>query len=1564
MANIVCQVISRDDSITLIWAEGGGSFDPYKIEGQALLNVRTAATAARARLSDMVKDYLNGTDDDVRKSSLELARAGAKLNSLIFRPDSGNAGRVGKLVRKWLDDMYAQGAVDSLEVVIDGSSPIPWNVVYAKEPDQAAFLSAADTEHWGHFWGIKFNLAANRRVEPLRRLPLLRDPKVLLVIDAAIRDGLPDDQKARLLGLAERCKLPMVNTRAELLEALRPGRPDLIYWLCHADPTALILDDEPIGPSDLLEMLRGDDDDDRLGGIAFLNACQTAESTVEGSFLDALHEVGLSGIIATEQQTVDTFANPLGLDFLEAFLERGEAIGTLMQGLRGRVPLGLLYGTYCPPNIRVAGRSTDKETPSAMAISALGRVAGMALGTVSDEKSRTDPTLPRSPYWTWPDAPLPDSPYRSLAFYERCDRALFGGRDADVIRFARLLDDSKTRVLILHGESGVGKSSFLRAGVIPYLEEECIGYRFFRARTGEGIRSPVLFIRATHDLPGQLAAALAEFCKRPFEYQSPTGEPIKLDLPALLAEYVGAGAEPSALREAMIADSTLLGRLLTDLADGLPLAPVLLIDQGEEVFTLESGPDASTARNESLELLRHAAGSAGDFKVIFSLRTEYYGRLIDRIRRGSRDLGGVREYLLTDFDEADIVDAIRLPTLDRPIPHASEVPLEKYKFRFADGVPERIARDVMAVGTQRRDSPLPLVQVICVRLYELACGRPDAIVTDADFASIGGVEGGLRHYVEAQFSEILGGKPADVPGVKSLFVRLYLSQPDGSLTTALVPEDDLAKTWKGSTPFAKVIESGIARQLLRANSLRIGDGEERRYVSLGHDALAKVAAAWDHEFKQRRRTRVVRAGLVTALAATVLMTLFAIHFAQMARNEARKAWSNFYKVQLNAADLAWSNGEIGRLRPLLLSVVPRRGEEDLRGFEWAYLWRLAQPKQLPDPILPASVRCVSNTPDGSRLAVGCDDGHVEMWDPRTRQVVSRYTASTDPISCIAISPDGKKIATGGLGSTVVLWDADQKVLLTPLLGHEQRVTSLCFSNDGRWLASGGRDGEVRIWNTATGLLRTMNLDRIVKGWVLAIAFSPDDDEIAYGFDNVIHIWRLADGRKQLLHAHQSVVTSLTYADSGKAFASGHRNGDVIFWNASHDGTHTLFSGHKGEISSLSFARGHMILASGSLDSTIKTWNIPLGQLSSTLRGHSGTFLYARFLIDPKAGPAFDPEHDEAQILAVSDGESDKANGQMRIWTLPVMQCALTLRGHTAQVWDAIYHHDTGSVISGSHDASIRFWSVTDGKEKRTLAGHLPPVPTVAVSPDGRTLAAGLRGGLIHLWHLDGPPSDVPFRTLVTRQVSLWRVRFLGDGSRLVSTGIDGSVKLWNLALGDIQIPELLVDHSELAVSPSLAIWNDRVASCGEDGVTYLWDPRRGRRKLVRDDDYRIPLGGIAFSPDGKTVATGDARGNILLWDFAAGKLIDTIFAHIGKVEALAYSSDGLRIASGGADMSIKVWSTTTNLQLLTLQSHTDALTSLSFIRNDKVLVSSSEDGTVKLWRAASDEEIKKADVMR
>ena len=283
--------------------------------------------------------------------------------------------------------------------------------------------------------------------------------------------------------------------------------------------------------------------------LAFLNACQTGESGETGSFLEVLHTFGFTGAIATEQQTIDNFANEFGLAFLKGFLHEGKPLGELLHILRLRIrALGLLYGAPLPAGdprpCRPQGATDEAPPEIGDKVDASGRLMGTATAA---------PDLAPAPSKT---AELPAKPYPSLGYYDEADRLLFTGRDADIVRFCATLDLPDTRILVLHGESGLGKSSFLRAGVIPYLEEECSGYRFLRGPDGSRV-----IVQVSKDPVGRLAQALLDMTAAPVTYTTPTGDARAIDLRAVLDDALGAPADLTGLCALVLDDADLAGRM-------------------------------------------------------------------------------------------------------------------------------------------------------------------------------------------------------------------------------------------------------------------------------------------------------------------------------------------------------------------------------------------------------------------------------------------------------------------------------------------------------------------------------------------------------------------------------------------------------------------------------------------------------------------------------------------------------------------------------------------------------------------------------------------------------------------------------------------------------------------------------------------------------------------------------------------------------------------------------------------------------------------------------------------
>ena len=272
---------------------------------------------------------------------------------------------------------------------------------------------------------------------------------------------------------------------------------------------------------------------------------------------------------------------------------------------------------------------------------------------------------------------------------------------------------------------------------------------------------------------------------------------------------------------------------------------------------------------------------------------------------GRRDLTGVRDDLLRDFSRSALIEAITRPTSEISLADRKPSPREKYGFRYAEGIPEMIANGVMALRSENQDSVLPLAQVICTQLYERKRMQPgsDGVITHDDLEAIKGVEGGLKAFAEDALVRSMHLGPEDRESFKALFSQLYNRQPDGTLTTWLMPRATLEGQWGRPTPFADLLEAAKSFRMLREDELRIEGGEPRRYIRLGHDALAKVAASWKAELEEnqrleeerRKRLRQRRRLAGVAAFSLILAGLFgslgleARREARLARNAERKA---------------------------------------------------------------------------------------------------------------------------------------------------------------------------------------------------------------------------------------------------------------------------------------------------------------------------------------------------------------------------------------------------------------------------------------------------------------------------------------------------------------------------------------------------------------------------------------------------------------------------------------------------------------------------------------------------
>ncbi|EKF04447.1 kinase domain protein [Tolypothrix sp. PCC 7601] len=292
----------------------------------------------------------------------------------------------------------------------------------------------------------------------------------------------------------------------------------------------------------------------------------------------------------------------------------------------------------------------------------------------------------------------------------------------------------------------------------------------------------------------------------------------------------------------------------------------------------------------------------------------------------------------------------------------------------------------------------------------------------------------------------------------------------------------------------------------------------------------------------------------------------------------------------------------------------------------------------------------------------------------------------------------------------------------------------------------------------------------------------------------------------------------------------------------------------------------------------------------------------------------------------------------------------TITGHSGGVYSVAISPDGKTLASGSADSTIKLWNIPRGEPIRTLTGHSGLIYSVAISPDGKTLASGSFDTTIKLWNL---ATGEQIGTLTRHSNSVYSVAISPDGNTLASIA-DNTIKLWNLATKE-QIRTLPSEryantgHSSFVYSVAISPDGNTLASGSLDNTIKLWNLATGEliRTLNRHSDGVIS---VAISRDGKTLASGSLDNTIKLWNLATGEEIRTLTGHSDTPFVVAFSPDGKTLASGSADKTIKLWNLATGEEIRTLNRHSQGVISVAFSPDGKTLVSGSDDKTIKIWR--------------
>ncbi|MBE9145208.1 WD40 repeat domain-containing protein [Planktothrix mougeotii] len=292
----------------------------------------------------------------------------------------------------------------------------------------------------------------------------------------------------------------------------------------------------------------------------------------------------------------------------------------------------------------------------------------------------------------------------------------------------------------------------------------------------------------------------------------------------------------------------------------------------------------------------------------------------------------------------------------------------------------------------------------------------------------------------------------------------------------------------------------------------------------------------------------------------------------------------------------------------------------------------------------------------------------------------------------------------------------------------------------------------------------------------------------------------------------------------------------------------------------------------------------------------------------------------------------------------------TLTGHSSWVNSVAISRDGQTVVSGSHDKTIKIWQLSTGKELRTLTGHSDSVESLVISPDGQTVVSGSWDNTIKIWELS---TGRELCTLTGHSGPVNSVTISPDGQILVSGSGDETIKIWQLSTS--KKLRTLTGHSGWVNSVAISPDGQTVVSGSRDKTIKIWELSTGR-KLCTLTGHSDQVNPVVISPDGQALVSSSWDKTIKIWELSTGKELRTLTRYSDSVNSLVISPDGQTVVSNSGNLlmlsrpGIKIWQLSTGEELGTLTGHSNSVKSLVISPDGQTLVSGSQDNTIKIWR--------------
>jgi WD40 repeat protein len=547
------------------------------------------------------------------------------------------------------------------------------------------------------------------------------------------------------------------------------------------------------------------------------------------------------------------------------------------------------------------------------------------------------------------------------------------------------------------------------------------------------------------------------------------------------------------------------------------------------------------------------------------------------------------------------------------------------------------------------------------------------------------------------------------------------------------------------------------------------------------------------------------------------------------------------------------------------------------------------------------VHSLCGSADGQRLASGCRDGTIKLWDSATGQLQQTLSGHSDIVILINFSHDNQQLISASADGVIKLWDATTGELQQTIENHSDWVDTVVFSPDNRQIASYLEDGTVKVWKATAR--KTLQALEECPSPVDSIALQPDGQQVVSELEDQTFKPRDFDLRQRLqtLEKDSGSIGRVAFSPDGQRLASSSKDGIIMLWVPTAD---TLQPGKQFRSRGpalLEFSPDGQKLAAASND-MVELWNIEKGVVEGTCDGRShrpdeyGRITSLRFSSDGR-NLAFDP--------------FDKT---IRVWNL-TSDPPQIFSGHSRAITSFVFLPGRQQLASASEDRTIKIWDLTAGKSQHSTneKGFSGSTKSIAFSPDGGQLATGLS---------------------------------------------DGTIKIWDPSTGKMTQRFQAHEYAVQSVAFSAKGYRPLVLASGSDTTIRLWDPQTGQKAWPLQPIHSAEVRSLCFLPDNRLVS-GWSSGhitvrNIKVWNTTTSQRDKTISAHEASVESISFTEDG-QMVSGSDDGTCKLWDLAASTDQPKQVFHSvdgdyaASMQKIAISPQDQQLAGSSPNGPTNVW---------------